>query len=427
MSERDQSLGLVATLRSMPRGLYVIGLATLISRSGGFLAIFGSIYLTSISITYDQAVAVLSAAGICGMAGSLLSGRLADRFTPKSVLIVASLINSMALGVLASRPGTGVSAAIVVVASTMTQAFVPPAAASVEAFAPDAASRTPFFAFFRLFLNLGSALSPMLAAVLGETRFDRLFVYSAGANLAASALLATMFRTTGARGQKNASETTAPVDRANPTGVWPGVAVLAALAVVASVYAQYQSTLPLEIRATHGQLRLYSVLLVVNSGLVILGELPLSLVTRRFPIRTSLTAGVTIMTIGLTVSGAFAGSVVALVLGAVLFTAGEMVFAPVANTAAASLAPAGRAATYQGYLSSGQALGFALGPAAGVALYFRTDSAAWVVFGLTGLACALVLAGVVRTGPPLPEAANATPKPEAELDRPSDSEGLQCD
>lgn len=392
----EPTTGVLVALRRAPSALYVLGAATFVSRSGGFLAIFGSIYLTSLSITPAQVVAVLTAVGVAGMLGSLASGRLADRFSAKRVLVVVSAANAVVLAVLATSTDVRVALAATVVAAALTQSYVPPAAALVGGMAPDAANRTPFFAFFRLFLNVGATASPLIALLLGETQFARLFWYSAVANLLVAVLLGLSLRVPapapvevgGGSRPSTRGESRARTGRA--------LLLFAVLGVVAGIYAQYQSTLPLRIRDEHDALTLYSTLIVLNSVLVILGELPVSTVTRRLPLRWPLAGGVLAMTVGLAASGLLAGWPVWLVVAGLLFTFGEMVFAPVTNTAAAALAPPGRAGTYQGYLSSAQALGFALGPAAGVALYFGLGIGVWVVLLAVGAGSAVLLLVVLR-------------------------------
>ncbi|GIG40976.1 MFS transporter [Cellulomonas phragmiteti] len=394
--------GVVAALRQAPSALYVLGAATFVSRSGGFLAIFGSIYLTSLSITPAQVVAVLTAVGVAGMLGSLASGRLADRFSARSVLVVVSATNAVVLVVLATSSDVTTALVSMVLAASLTQSFVPPAAAVVGNLAPDASTRTPFFAFFRLFLNVGATASPLIAVVLGETQFSRLFWYSAAANLVVAVLLATTLRVPPVdvvvpAGGTGAPEAASAALRSESRARWVrAVLLFAVLGVVAGIYAQYQSTLPLRIRDEHEALTLYSTLIVLNSVLVIVGELPVSTLTRRFPLRWPLAGGVLAMTVGLAASGLLAGWPVWLVVAGLLFTFGEMVFAPVTNTAAAAMAPPGRAGTYQGYLSSAQALGFALGPAAGVALYFGLGVGAWGVLLAVGVGCAVLLTVVLR-------------------------------
>ena len=146
---------------------------------------------------------------------------------------------------------------------------------------------------------------------------------------------------------------------------------------VAALYAQFQSTLPLQL-VSHGfTVTFYGALLALNGFLVITAELPISGVTRRWPWALPLAGGVAVMATGLVLAAS--GTAASLVIVAfTLFTVGEMIFAPVSNAAVAELSPAGTAARYQGLLATAQTLGFSLGPALGVAVYAVSSAGLWV-------------------------------------------------
>lgn len=378
------------------RTLAVVGLSTLVGRSGGFLSIFGSIYLTSTTLGPNSIVLVLTVAGVFSMLSSVLSGRLADRFSPRSILISVSVINAVVLAVLAANPGIPVALGCMILASGMTAAFIPPAATLVQRTSRSEKTLTTRFATFRLFLNIGTTSSPLIAMILGETYFDRLFLYSAIANLIAALVLLLTPRHIPQNTDPHPLATGSTHTHGGPShGTVVGITLIS-LGITAALYAQFQSTLPLAIRAEHTGLAIYSTLILINSATVIIGEVPLSILTRRFAPWIPLALGIALMSTGIFLAGAFVAVPGVMVAGALIFTFGEMMFAPVANTVAARLAPAGKSARYQGYLSSMQALGFALGPAAGVALYFTAAAYIWLVILAIGLGLSVLLGALLR-------------------------------
>lgn len=382
--------------RRSRRTLAAVGISTLVGRSGGFLSVFGSIYLTSTALGPNSIVLVLTVAGVFSMLSSVLSGRLADRFSPRHILISVSLINATVLAILATNPGLPVALGCMILASGMTAAFIPPAATLVQRTSRSQKTLTTRFATFRLFLNIGTTSSPLIAMLLGETYFNRLFLYSAIANLIAALILLLV---PGHQPQNTEPETPAAGSTRAQAGPAHGTVVgitLMALGTTAAIYAQFQSTLPLAIRAEHTGLAIYSTLILINSATVIIGEVPLSILTRRFAPWIPLALGIALMSTGIFLAGTCAASPTILIAGALIFTFGEMMFAPVANTVAARLAPAGKSARYQGYLSSVQALGFALGPAAGVALYFSAAAYIWPVILTIGLGLSVLLGALLR-------------------------------
>ncbi|WGD37095.1 MFS transporter [Lysinibacter sp. HNR] len=395
MPDSPQSPSLLATIRSMPPTLYTIGAAAFINRSGGFLAIFGSIYLTSLAISKEQVVLVLTAAGVLGMLGSIGSGHLADRFSPKTILVLSSLANAAALALLATGPSLIISIIVTIAASALTQVFLPPAAATVAMLATSLPQRTPFFALYRIFLNIGSISSPLIATLVGETQFSRLFLYSAIANLIVVVILLTGVRVHAPPTIRLTTARTRGELRTSPrTRV--AFPLFIVFAVVAGIYAQYQSTLPLQIRDIHGSLGIYSGLILLNSALILFTALPISGITRRLPLYVPLAMGALMMALGVSLSGLFAGTTALLFVFAAVFTLGENIFGPISNAAATALAPPGRVATYQGYLGSVQVLGITLGPAIGVAGYFQLAAGVWLVIIGVGAACSALFIVLLR-------------------------------
>ena len=141
------------------------------------------------------------------------------------------------------------------------------------------------------------------------------------------------------------------------------------------IYIQYTSSVSLSVTHRNPASK-YAMLLVLNAVLVIVIELPLSAWTRRLTWWKPVMLGTALMAVGITVSGAFSPIGVVLV-GVILWTVGEILFSPVVATALAGLAPAGRIGRYQGYLTTVQAAGFALGPAVGTFIYAFSPSVLW--------------------------------------------------
>ncbi len=76
-----------------------------------------------------------------------------------------------------------------------------------------------------------------------------------------------------------------------------------------------------------------------------------------------------------------------IIVAFVAFTAGEMMFVPVANAAVAEISPAGAEARYQGLLATAQSLGFSLGPAIGMSVFAFSRPGLWLGTSIT--ACVL--------------------------------------
>ena len=390
-----------------PRPVRVLVFGVFVSRLGSFFATFATLFLTDRGFTPRTVAPVLVGVGLAGMLGSLGGGWMADRVGHRPTLVLSMGASSVAVAMLvvADRPATLVAAVCLV--AFWTSAY-PPAAAALLVDNSDPVDRVPIFAFFRLALNVGAALGPLLAGVLASRSYTLLFAVEAVAYAACALIIlrglpagrgAVAVAVAGAAGDTGGDTGGGTADTvagdtpggtadeagggapagASHTRVW----VLCGLLFgVAALYAQFQSTLPLQL-VSHGfTVTFYGALLALNGFLVITAELPISGVTRRWPWALPLAGGVAVMATGLVLAAS--GTAASLVIVAfTLFTVGEMIFAPVSNAAVAELSPAGTAARYQGLLATAQTLGFSLGPALGVAVYAVSSAGLWVGVAVT--------------------------------------------
>lgn len=371
-----------------PRPVRILILGVFVSRMGSFFATFATLFLTNRGFTAASLPAVLIAIGVAGMVGSLSGGWLADRIGQRSTLVLSMLASSAAVAMLVIAPSRPLIVVSVCLVSLCTQSYTPAASALlIVNTAPD--DRVPTFAFFRLALNVGAALGALIAGVIATRSYSALFTVEAVAY--AGCALVIYLGLTGGRtrdvaegGSDAVAETVEaasaaetpqaqlPANRHLP--VWMLCIVLFG---VAALYAQYQSTLPLQLVGHGYSTAFYGTLLAINGFVVILFELPISSVTRRLPWVLPIVAGVLIMTAGLVVA-ALATLAAIIIVAFVAFTAGEMMFAPVANAAVAGISPLGAEARYQGLLATAQSLGFSIGPAIGMSIFAFSPPGLWL-------------------------------------------------
>ncbi len=378
-----------------PRPVRILILGVFVSRMGSFFSTFATLFLTNRGFTAASLPAVLIAIGVAGMVGSLSGGWLADRIGQRSTLVLSMLASSAAVAMLVIAPTHPLIVVSVCLVSLCTQSYTPAASALlIVNTAPD--DRVPTFAFFRLALNVGAALGALIAGVIATRSYSTLFTVEAIAYAACALVIYTGLaggRTRDvAEGATEAVAETVEADEATPQGhlpanrhlpVWMLCVVLFG---VATLYAQYQSTLPLQLVGHGYSTAFYGTLLAINGFVVILFELPISSVTRRLPWVLPIVAGVLIMTAGLVVAALVTLAAV-IIVAFVAFTAGEMMFAPVANAAVAEISPAGAEARYQGLLATAQSLGFSLGPAIGMSVFAFSRPGLWLGTSIT--ACVL--------------------------------------
>jgi predicted MFS family arabinose efflux permease len=403
--DRQEPRSVLQVVLHTPRPVRILILGIFVSRTGSFFATFATLFLSNRGFAAKTLPAVLVAIGVAGMVGSLAGGWLADRIGHRATLVSSMLASSAAVSILVASPTHPLIVLAVCLVALCTQSYTP-AASALLIVNTDPADRVPTFAFFRLALNVGAALGALIAGVLATRSYTELFTVEAVAYAACA--LVIFFGLRHARPEpdpaaaEELAEQVADADQPPAASSTPPQArhlpawVLCLLLFgVAAVYAQYQSTLPLQL-VSHGySTAFYGALLALNGVLVMALELPISSVTRRLPWVLPIVAGVLLMTAGLVVSAVLTLTAV-VVIGFVAFTAGEMAFAPVTNAAVAELSPVGTEARYQGLLATAQSLGFSLGPAIGTSVFALSHDALWWGTSVTTAALAAGLYTVWR-------------------------------
>ncbi|HEY0166907.1 MAG TPA: MFS transporter [Jatrophihabitans sp.] len=383
-----------------PRPVRILIFGIFISRTGSFFATFATLFLTDRGFATETLPAVLVAIGVAGMVGSLAGGWLADHIGHRATLVLSMLASAAAVAMLVVSPTRALIVVAVCAVSLCTQAYTP-AASALLIVNTEPADRVPTFAFFRLALNVGSALGALIAGVIATRSYTILFIVEAIAYAACA-----LFIFLGLRHARPESELAAALEETGeqeaateePLATLPPAPSSARhlppwtlcllLFGVAAVYAQYQSTLPLQLVSHGHSTAFYGALLALNGLLVIVFELPISSVTRRLPWVLPILGGVLLMTAGLVVAAMVTLAAV-IIVAFIAFTVGEMAFAPVANAAVAELSPPGTEARYQGLLATAQSLGFSLGPAIGMSVFAHSHDALWL--GTSVLTCALAV------------------------------------
>jgi MFS family permease len=158
----------------------------------------------------------------------------------------------------------------------------------------------------------------------------------------------------------------------------------------AFVYFQQLATLPLHVKESGLSEADYGLLISLNGVVIVLVELPLVSITQRFPYRPVLALGSLLVGLGFALT-AFANDVPELALTVLVWTFGEIVYAPVASAYVADLAPEHLRGRYQGAWGLTWGLAFVLAPIVGAAIYEWNPDGLWFTCGLLGLLSALLL------------------------------------
>ncbi|WP_035850933.1 MFS transporter [Kitasatospora azatica] len=386
-AERSQApdRSILQVVLKSPRPVKVLVAGVFLNRTGSFFSTFLVLFLRQLGFSLTQMPIVLLFVGAATPIGSLLGGWAADRFSRRIALVSSTLLASGGLAVIGLSPNRNTALVGVFLAALFAQAYLPAASALLVDNTRER-DRVPTFAFFRLALNLGAALGPVIAVFIAPHGLKGLFLASACCYAVFAAVLWFGLRHPSAKPTDAEAGPAADQDRTGhtPLGL---LAFFGAVLGITVVYVQYSSTVSLAVSAAHSA-SAYASLLTLNGVLVIIAEMPLSAWTRRLPWWVPMALGTAAMAIGIAMCGAL-HSYLLIALGVVVWSAGEMLFSPVVSSATAALSPADRIGRYQGYLATVQAVAFALGPAIGIFVYGRSTGALWAACLVVGvLACA---------------------------------------
>lgn len=391
----EQPPGLGA-LRRLPRPVLVVLAGVAVNRLGSLLPIFLVLYLTSAGLGAAAAGVLLAMYGTGSIAGVVVGGWLVDRFGVRSTIVASMLLAGLTVGVVPFVSSYSWLVAVCLASGLLTEIYRP-AATTMLAEAVPAEDLVVVSAAYRLVLNIGATLAPVVGGLAAAWSLRLVFVVD-GATSLLFALLAATQLPAGAR-----SGPPAESSRGGYRAVLrdaPYRRVLAGMFLIAVVDVQYLATLPLEVTSQGLGRGVYAGLLSLNGLLVLAVELPATRLTCRWRLRTAITLGVGLIGAGITLMS-LRGGIALLVAATVVWTLGEVVSAPSATAYPALLAPGPLRGRYLAAMGASQSAGYAVGPIAGTLLLEHGRAAVGLACAATGALATVAMWTGVRSRAPL--------------------------
>lgn len=377
-------LSLRSEIRALPRGAWILYGETLVNRLGTFVLVFLVLWLTRIGWSPGMAGLAVSVYGMGGLIASLAGGWLADRFGRRRT-IALSMFSSAA--VLLTLPHTSGTWTVLTLAGLcgLTSELYRPAANSLLTDLIPAGRRVPGFAIYRLAVNLGHAVGPAIGGFVAERSFVWVFTADAATSIVAGIVALTLLP----EGRRSRREE-------DPVEGFRGALVadrsfllfLVASTLVTLIAFQSTASFPLQMRAGGLTSAHYGLLMSFNGLLVVLFELPLVGITRRLRPRPVMAVGIALTGLGFGLV-AWADSFAFFALTVFVWTAGEIVFTPVASAYVGDVAPDALRGRYYGASMLTHSLGIILGPGLGTAVYAVSPGGLWAGCAALGLVGAL--------------------------------------
>jgi MFS family permease len=393
MSQTYESLW--RTVRALPRPVWLLYAGSFVNRFGSFVATFLVLYLVERGFSPAEAGIAVSAYGAGSLIAALVGGWLADRMGRRGA-IALSMFSAAAVALVLSQADDLVAILLLTgLFGLCTELYRPASAALLTDLVPTE-RRLAAFAGYRLAINAGFAFGPAVAGLLAEESFLWLFVGEAVTSVVLG-MVALVGLPEGVRSRRSEERPGEAVRAIRADRRFMLFLVASALGAV--VYLQSTATLPLHIRSAELSRAVFGALISLNGVLIVLLELPLVGITRRFPATRMIALGVLLTGVGFGLT-AVAFSVPILALTVVIWTFGEMIAAPVMNTYVADLAPTHLRGRYQGAYVLNFTVAMVLAPAIGTWLFAWSPTGLWVFCAaLAVVSAALVVRSASAGGP----------------------------
>lgn len=395
--------------KGLPREVYVILVARIISAMGMFVYPFLTLFLSSrIGFSETKIGVFMLVISLSYIPAAMIGGKLADHFNRKTTYLVAMLLSDIAL-LAAGFQSDSFSVVYWLILSFFFMNMSMPILAAMMMDLTAPSNRQESFSLTYLGINIGGAIGPMLAGLLFENHTAWIFFGEALLNLVALTLIFFLIKDTkpdeatlaaiatdASRSSEVASsETLLRVLLRSPLLLF----FAACASVLAFGYSQVSFMLPLQMEDIFGigdGARYFGMLFSLNCIVVVIGTPFLVLFTKRnSPIANMAVSGVLYM-IGF---GLYATTERLLLFAffVVIWTCGEIVSATNTGVYIANHSPVTHRARFQSIFDIIQGTGRAIGPLViGYYLIAHTIPEAWILVAILCLFASIALYGLHR-------------------------------
>ncbi|MCS7468944.1 MFS transporter [Stieleria sp. ICT_E10.1] len=396
----------------LPLPVRILCLGSLINRAGSFVLVFLSIYASEqLGFGVPFATACIGVLGLGSMAGSLLGGHLADKVGRRGVMLLALFGGAAILLFLSTVTHRWLFMLSVGVFALVADLYRPAAAAMIGDLV--SIDRRPHaFALMYISINLGFAIAPPIGGLLAGYSFEWLFWIDAASMIMYGGIIALTIEETHPRRVSVEAEPSR-----SPRASWivsvrtigldlPFLSFCISTLLIALVFVQGLSTLPIYIRQLGYSNLQFGLLMSVNGLLIVVLQLPLTHWLSRFNAMTIVLIGGVLISIGFGLTATGSGLVFVAVCIAI-WTLGEILQAPFNQAIVTDMAPDELRGSYLGIFTMCYASALTIGAPIGGAVLYRfgpttlwtgTFVVAMMAVAVYGLIYASVTRRVTRVG-----------------------------
>ena len=356
---------------------------------------FLALYMNkTLGYSLEEAGMAVTVYGAGAFFSAPFAGRISDRFGAHRIMVVSLFLSGVMLLVLMLAPSYPFILVVTLIWSVISEAFRPASLVMItELVSP--AQRKMAFSVNRLAINLGMSIGPALGGVLIIMSYHLLFVVDSVTSILAGIVLLLAPWHPSVETLPLQEPTTQETNRPRPLAVFSDrnlLFFLFALIPVVIVFFQHNSSMPLYlVNDLHLSTSTYGLLFTINTGLIILLEVPLNIRMSRWSHGRSLALGAFLSGLGFGLMSV-ASDVLAVSATVVVWTFGEMILFPSAANYMADLAPPSGRGTYMGMFQMTFSLSFALSGWLGATMLEQFGGPAlWVATFLAACLSALML------------------------------------
>ena len=391
-------------LPDVPGVVWALAAGRLVSSATSFVFLFLTLYLTGPRDVAPTAAGLVAGAGGVGLLlGNFTGGRWGDRFGHRSVLLVSSSVAGVGTVAVPVLPVAVLVLWLPLVTYLAATAGV--STGALTALAVPRGDRRTAVAIGRAASNAGFVVGPPLGALLVAWSWDAMFVVEGVSLLVVRAVLARALPRTGveAAPQGPGLWRTLRADRAL-------VVMLCGVVLVDLVYRQLYTTLPLHLRDAGEPVVLYTGVIALGSGLILLLEIPVAVRLRGHAAYPIIAGGYALVGVGM-VMFALPVTVLTAAAAMVVLTAGEILYKTTATAHVLDAAPDHLVGQYQGLYTGASTSGTMLSAPLGTLVYAAAPSALWPLCLVVALAAAalVIASGRIPAGTPTGSPGTAPP------------------
>jgi MFS family permease len=386
-------------LRTFPRAFWLLWLGQTLYRVGLLAPAFLVLYLQQDGLADDRTTAVI--VGLFGtgvLVGGLAGGVLADLTGARRTILAAQPVALATALLFLVSTNMYLIGALSLLTGLLSSIDRPAAAGLIAGLLP----QEQFAGAYSILLvgfNIGMSVGPVLAGIVLTVYPPGLFLLWAASSVVYAALV-WWLPAGGAPPRPEQDGSTAlrrvVVGVAEPFRSPVLIVFLTLTALLAAIYLQVNSTLPLHMRSEGLTAAQIGGVIAVNAllSIVLLPLVPRLVRRMRDEVPLALAALLVATGFGM---NAFADGIVLFVVAVVVWTLGEVLWAPMSANFLAKRAPAGRTSTYQGAFFFAWNSAFVVGGPLGIAVASAYGyDLLWTCTFVVGAGAALGLLAMAR-------------------------------